>query len=141
MENENDTDYLFITNKLERETIYVCGLSLYVSVYEDFQKKFGIYRREESDKPNHFWKVTNYLHETSDVSLFDRVKVIIAFVWKKGTVEYNGKSYDTAMDLLSRMKTDGMIDDAELTYIADKLFGEINKGIKADFEEKENAPK
>ena len=36
--------------------------------------------------------------------------------------------------------TDGMIDDAELTYIADKLFGEINKGIKADFEEKENAP-
>ena len=87
MENENDTDYLFITDKLERETIYVCGLSLYVSVYEDFQKKFGIYRREETDKPNHFWKVTNYLHETSDVSLFDRVKVIIAFVWKKGMVE------------------------------------------------------
>lgn len=130
---------MFITNKLEEETILVCGLNLYTSVYDEFQQRYKIYRKQEDESPKHFWKATSYLKESTDTSLFNKVKVLIAFVWKGGIVEYNGMHFDTAMDLLARMKMDEVIDETELTYIANKLFDELNKGIRADFEE-ENAP-
>ena len=140
MENEKELDYLFITDKLEEETVLVCGLALYSSVYDDFQHRYKFYRKQETEKPNHYWRVTNYLHDNSDVGLFEKVKVIIAFAWRRGIIEYDGMPFNTAMDLLAKLKQNDMITEQELSYIADKLFNEINKGIIADFEEKENAP-
>lgn len=112
-------DILYINDKLLEQMQIYCSDKLLMMVFDDFRKEAPIVLN--GDKPK-YWCVTDFLRRASDVSIVNKLQVILTFINCNGCVCIDDVNYIDMSNPLLLLKNSSLITDEELGFLNDPWF-------------------
>lgn len=115
-------DLLYISVNALNELREYCSDELLSAVLTDFQRIGKVIQNNDiKQHPTRFWQIESFINKESDVSLVNKLQVIIAFIKIGGIVETFGQKF-IAVSILSVLQNRGYISEKELGFLNDPWF-------------------
>lgn len=115
-------DLLYISKNVLAELRDYCSDELLSAVLSDFKKIGKVIQNNDIERhPTRFWQIEDYINTNSQVSLINKLQVILAFIKIGGIVEAFGQKF-IAVSILSVLQNRGYISENELGILNDPWF-------------------